>query len=256
MAWGTRVGRLEDDGTVYRGSGNQFSDEAVGRIDPSGEVYSGTERFNETRVGQLKSDRTVWAGPGKFSQEQVGYVDDNGHVLDGPQFRGQQVGQVNTPAAGAVLRLLIEPDDPVRGPALRVPGRTAGQPAVSSGRGVAGGILAALAGAVGSALSSKSRRSSKPSSSVSGVPSWWKSNAGIRENAALPKEYRASPVPPDVEMLLDELRLLGDSSDVDDADAGLAFQYLVGIVDKAELIELRDQRRKLKYLIDRGLWKP
>ncbi len=60
----------------------------------------------------------------------------------------------------------------------------------------------------------------------------------------------------DIDQLLNELKTLVDPSDVEDPDAGLRWQYQVGLVDKNDIIELIDFRRKLNKLIDQGLWRP
>lgn len=67
---------------------------------------------------------------------------------------------------------------------------------------------------------------------------------------------RSEEIPRDVEAILAELRELGDPRDIDQPNSGLRWQYTVGLVDKADLIELRTFRIRLNYLIEKGLWKP
>jgi hypothetical protein len=84
---------------------------------------------------------------------------------------------------------------------------------------------------------------------------WWETEPGVYANPHVPGD-RKRVIPEDIQRRLRELRALGDPSDIDAEDTGLAFQYLVGIVEERELDELIVQRTRLIEIIERGLWKP
>ena len=62
-------------------------------------------------------------------------------------------------------------------------------------------------------------------------------------------------IPPDVEELLQELMKIVPE-DVEDTDAGIRYQYKIGVLSKEDIAGTLDRVKKTRYLIDHGLWKP
>lgn len=62
-------------------------------------------------------------------------------------------------------------------------------------------------------------------------------------------------VPAKVESLLQEIRAVGNPADVDDPQSGLRTQYRKDLLQEEELLEILQGRRKMKMLIDQGIFK-
>lgn len=63
-------------------------------------------------------------------------------------------------------------------------------------------------------------------------------------------------VPPDVEAMFNQLKSSGGYDDIEDTDAGLRFQYEIGILGKDGVERIVKRQRKLLRLMEKGIWQP
>ncbi len=70
------------------------------------------------------------------------------------------------------------------------------------------------------------------------------------------KEQYLRVVPHDIEVLFDELKYYTGPDTIEDADAGLRWQYKMGVLEKEELENILVKAKRLRSLYERGLWKP
>lgn len=64
-------------------------------------------------------------------------------------------------------------------------------------------------------------------------------------------------IPPDIEEILDEIRKVAiDPMDVDDEDAGIKYQWQTGLIEREDLLEILDGKRKFRKIYDAGLFNP
>jgi len=105
---GSRVSRVDDDGTVYNSSGTK-----VGSADDDdGHVYNSSG----SQVGRVDSSGTIYVGYDVESDSSRGYVGGDGSIYKGPrdpEYSGRQVGRVSSQTndtfaggAGVLLGLL------------------------------------------------------------------------------------------------------------------------------------------------------
>ncbi len=80
--------------------------------------------------------------------------------------------------------------------------------------------------------------------------------SGYWENNEPYLEIKIEVVPPEVERILQAIKEYSDPSDIDDPNAGLRFQYRAGLVNQEDLLDLLEDRKKIKYMLDRGILQP
>lgn len=63
-------------------------------------------------------------------------------------------------------------------------------------------------------------------------------------------------IPSDINIILNEIREYSDPSDVDDPNSGLAFQWKCNLIQKDDLIEILNDRKKIRKMIENGVFQP
>ncbi len=64
-------------------------------------------------------------------------------------------------------------------------------------------------------------------------------------------------VPPDIEKLFAELKsYTGEDEQVEDPDAGLRYQYRLGLISKPTIESIVQRGRQLKRMMEVGTWQP
>lgn len=223
----------------------------LGWVLADGQVLAGRSRSTATRVGSITADGACSSGSSRYQQERAGRFDERGVVWSGPQWKEVRVGRVD--ADGRVYRegpgtreSLLATHASTRGGAALLLLLSPAEPPETTATGT--GLFSAIA--------EVATRTVQSTLGPAGV--WWETEEGVAANLRRQGVERAprNDVPAEIQEKLRALKGLGDPTDIDDEDTGLAFQYLVGIVDGPELDELIKQRTRLNDLVKRGLWKP
>ena len=103
------IGKVDNDGTAYRGSGRRCGRwEVIGTVDENGLIYRSTSK---TPLGTVDENGVIYRGTEWPSLKQIGKVDNDGTVYrDTGQGKKEVVAKVEPPrtrASGAAYLLLF-----------------------------------------------------------------------------------------------------------------------------------------------------